>query len=162
MWDNEADLSEIRAGVKRRLVNRRSPIRLFILALIVATIVSNILAVVGQHTSAFPVWFPGFIGILIVVNIIRSRTRRLRPAAPDDDEIERAVRRELRRRGYEPTQSESNDDEYGEYLEKPKRGVDAVPMKHKNDAVVRLGDDGEIIFDESGEEPLEEQYHNRS
>ncbi len=165
MWDDESDLSQIRENVKRRLRYRRSPITVVILAVVVSMIVANVLSVVGQRTDAFPVWFPGIIALLIAIRIISSRlgSRAWRRRSDrSDDEIDRAVRRELRRQGYMNDRSDTENGEYDEddYLEKAKRGVQPAASKHKNDAHVRLGDDGELIFDEESPEESEMTSQN--
>jgi len=160
MWNDEPDLGQIQENVKRRLHFRRSPITVVILAVVVSMIVANVLTVTGQQVATLPVWLPGLIGVLIFVRILSSRLgsrARRRRSTQSDDEIERAVRRELRRQGFE---ADAGDDEDEDYLEKPKRGVQLAPTKRKNDAPVRLGDDGELIFDDESPEESEMTSHN--
>jgi hypothetical protein len=83
---------------------------------------------------------------------------------PSNEEIERAVRRELRREQRRAARQEApywsepiapedddeccDDEEYADDYEKPKRGELTATEKRKNEPVIQLGDDGELIFDD--------------
>jgi hypothetical protein len=113
------------------------------------------------------------VSLFVLMTIVRRFRGGLRSSRwrsmPRDEEIDRAIRRELRREQRRmggpaaPYWSESvapeddyaddeccDDDEYADDYgdEKPKRGELQPSEKRKNEPVVQLGDDGELIFDD--------------
>ncbi len=160
MWDSEIDVDRVRERVKARLQRRRSPfwrscLTLIIGLMIVSAIVNSIAGTgMGMHVFSNSAPWVIFFLIIIGASMFRRAARSSR-AMPTDDEIARAVERELRREQRRVSRQSLGDRWYGyddadgDYAayEKPKRSETQPIEKRKNEPAVRLGDDGELIFD---------------
>jgi uncharacterized membrane protein len=167
----------VRERVTARMQRRRSPlvfvpivigIVAVVLVLSVMAAVGNVAGVVGSSMmTGFPSMFrniPSVIWVIVSLIVLTSITRRFRRwprsgrwgSMPRDEEIDRAIRRELRRERRriagldDPYWSgdDTDDEYYDDDYEKPKRSASQPLEKRKNEPVVQLGDDGELIYDD--------------
>ncbi len=173
MWDDGIDLERVRKRVKGRLLHRSSLkiVTAAVTGILAAVLILVIMAFVGElagraSLSALPSassevrGLPWIIpaAIVLVIIALTGRLRRglrssRRSLVPGDDEIERAVRRELRHERRRMAGQEAPEDRYEGYdyddeYEKPKRVGMQPTEKRKNESLVQLGDDGELIFDD--------------
>jgi hypothetical protein len=165
MRDDEIDIDRVRERVKQRLQRRNSPLR-WILWIVILVLIGNLfvrpwptnMPFIPGNTAAWAIF-----AVLVYLawrSKFRSRSSSRR-AMPSEDDIARAVRKELRRerrrlvrnRLFDSAAHWSEEDyDYDEgdedLYEKPKRTLDQPMEKRKADPGVQLGDDGELIFDD--------------
>ncbi len=176
----------VRERVKARLQRRQSSpriVRLIVIGVLAMVLISILMAVGGSvvmavRSTAFagmpsalrniPSGIWAIVSLFVLMTIVRRFRGGLRSSrwrsVPGDEEIDRAIRLELRRErrrmaGQEgPYWSEDDtadeccdDDAYDDDYEKPKRGELQATEKRKNEPVVQLGDDGELIYDDESQ-----------
>ena len=164
MRDEEIDMDRVRERVKRRLQRRTSPLGWIFWIVIFVMIASWLSRPWSSGMSIFPgsssAWLVFAVVMYLAWRYRVSRRSTSSRAMPSEEEIARAVSKELRHERKRimrnavfgsPARWSEVDDELNdgaELYEKPKRTSGQSTEQRQPESVVRLGDDGELIFDD--------------